>query len=145
MRVETARRIAGWGLVAIAVVAGVSCGDQGDPVAQLSGETAQAAERGRDLMSDLPCVSCHVIPGVPEAEGQMGPPLLFYGQRPYIAGNTELPNTHDNLVAWLMDPASFEPNTDMPDLNLTREQASDIATYLRAIEGGPPDTGSPTP
>lgn len=48
-----------------------------------------------------------------------------------IAG--ELPNSPDNLVRWIKNPKSVEPNTDMPDLGLTDEEARDVTAYLYTL------------
>jgi len=84
--------------------------------------------RGAELISSHGCGSCHVIPGIQDADGTVGPPLTDFSDRGYIAG--ELPNNGDNLIRWIMDPRDVEPGTAMPDLNLTESQARDIAAYL---------------
>jgi cytochrome c len=77
------------------------------------------------------CGSCHVIPGIHNAKGLVGPPLMFFSRRTMIAG--ELPNSPENLVRWLKDPPSVEPGTAMPDLGLTDKQAQDVAAYLYTL------------
>ncbi len=84
--------------------------------------------RGAELISSYGCGSCHLIPGVRDAVGKVGPPLTDFGERGYIAG--ELPNNADNLIRWIMDPRGVEPGTDMPNLNVTQSEARDIAAYL---------------
>jgi cytochrome c2 len=86
---------------------------------------------GQQLIEHRGCGSCHDIPGVKGADGLVGPPLLKFGRRGYIAG--ELANTPDNLVRWLLDPKAVEPGTDMPDLGLTQQQARNIAAYLEDL------------
>ena len=63
----------------------------------------------------------------------VGPPLFYLGQRTMIAG--ELPNTADNLAHWIEHPKQVNPNTAMPDLGLSEDQAYDIAAYLYSLEG----------
>jgi cytochrome c1 len=72
-----------------------------------------------------------VVPGVREANGTVGPPLIDFRDRGYIAG--ELPNNATNLIRWIMDPRGVEPGTDMPDLGVTDQQARDIAAYLYTL------------
>lgn len=134
-----------YGTVVVAAVLLLSGCDRGEATLTLTGEERAAAQRGRDAIAARNCAACHTIPGIEDADGVVGPPLTSYSQRPYVAGNTTMPNTHENLVRWLMDPPSIEPDTDMPDLGLKREEASDIATYLRAIGGPPPDLPPPSP
>lgn len=74
-----------------------------------------------------------MIPGVHDARGKVGPPLLFFSERTMIAG--ELPNTPPNLTRWIQHPKQVEPNTAMPDLGVTQDEANDIAAYLYTLRG----------
>lgn len=87
--------------------------------------------RGKVLIDQYRCGACHIIPGIRNANGLVGPPLLWWGQRTYIGG--ELPNTPDNLVRWIMSPKSVEPGTAMPELGVSEQQARDMAAYLYTI------------
>ncbi len=87
--------------------------------------------RGRNVIAHYDCGSCHSIPGIREARGLVGPPLIFFGRRTYIAG--EVPNTPENLVKWLRDPKSIEAGTAMPTLGLSEQQARDVAAYLYTL------------
>jgi cytochrome c len=93
--------------------------------------TGGAAARGREVILAKNCGSCHTIPGIRGARGLVGPPLMFFGRRTYIAG--ELPNGPDNLVRWVRSPQSVEPGTAMPDLGLSEQQARDVAAYLYTL------------
>ena len=86
------------------------------------------AVNGRNFMNAAGCGTCHMIPGVVNARGMVGPPLEHFAQRSFIAG--EVPNTAQNLVKWIVDPPSIEPNTAMPKLGVTPAEARDIAAYL---------------
>src|SRR5690242_7327946 len=57
--------------------------------------TAGNPANGRRLLYSYTCGSCHIIPGVREADGTIGPPLRGFANRVYIAG--VLQNTPDNL------------------------------------------------
>jgi hypothetical protein len=74
------------------------------------------------------CGACHVIPGVEGAVAWVGPPLMEWARRGYLAGH--LPNTPENLVAWLRDPQAIAPGTAMPDLGLSEREARDAAAHL---------------
>ena len=93
-------------------------------------DTGQA-DRGRHLIFAYGCGSCHVVPGVPDANGSVGPPLRNFAGRAYIAG--ALQNTPVNLSRWIMDPQQIEPGTAMPSLGVSAEQARDIASYLHTL------------
>jgi cytochrome c2 len=89
------------------------------------------AERGRQTLGDYGCHACHTIPGVPEADAMVGPPLTDWAQRRYIAGL--LPNTPENLVKWLRYPQDVEPGTVMPNMDVTEQDARDMAAYLYTL------------
>jgi cytochrome c2 len=88
-------------------------------------------ERGRLVIADFDCGSCHTIPGIREAKGLVGPPLFWFSRRSFIAG--ELPNTPENLVRWVRAPKSVEPATAMPTLGLSEQQARDVVAYLYTL------------
>ena len=72
-----------------------------------------------------------MIPGIHDARGLVAPPLMYFAERTFIAG--EVPNTPDNLVRWIRSPQSIESGTAMPALGLTDEQARDVAAYLYTL------------
>ncbi len=89
-------------------------------------------ERGGELIEAYGCGSCHTVPGVRGADAEVGPPLTNFGKRAFIAG--QLANTQDNMVRWLMDPQEVAPGTAMPDLDVSEEDALDIAAYLASLQ-----------
>ncbi len=90
-------------------------------------------DHGKQLIQNYGCGACHIIPGVPDARGLVGPPLNYFADRTMVAG--ELPNTPPNLTRWIQHPKQVEPNTAMPDLGVTQDQANDIAAYLYTLRG----------
>lgn len=90
------------------------------------------AARGRVLANEYGCGACHVIPGVQNARGMVGPPLTSWRQRGFIAG--VLPNRPDLLVRWIMTPQAIVPGNAMPDLGVSQRDAGDIAEYLYTIQ-----------
>ena len=84
--------------------------------------------RGAKQIAEIGCGACHTIPGISGADALVGPPLDQMGRRIYLAGL--LRNTPDNMVAWLRNPQRIAPGNVMPDMNLTQDQARDIAAYL---------------
>ena len=87
---------------------------------------------GRQLIQRYGCHSCHRIPGVPGAHSYVGPPLIAWSERHFIAGNLE--NTPENLIDWIMHPQSIEPGSAMPDMNVSEQDAKDISAYLFTLE-----------
>jgi cytochrome c1 len=86
---------------------------------------------GKAAIVAFGCGACHVIPGVPGAQGMVGPPLTQFAGRAYIAG--EVPNSEQSLVRWIMAPQSIEPGTAMPNLGVSQAQARDVAAYLYTL------------
>jgi cytochrome c len=104
----------------------------GQPVWTVPGGDSQ---RGRQLIINYGCPACHVIAGVRQATGRVGPKLEDIGEQSYLAG--VLPNMPDNLIQWIMSPQEISPGTAMPDLNVSEPDARDIATYLyQGQQGG---------
>jgi len=116
-------------VVGILVLAACTSTPGREPPPQVPGGDPQ---RGAQLIEQLGCGSCHVVPGVRGADGLVGPPLIHWSRRGFIAG--ELPNNATNLIRWLMDPQSVEPGTDMPNLHVSQGQARDIAASLFGIQ-----------
>ena len=86
---------------------------------------------GAAVIERYGCGSCHMIPGIKGARGLVGPPLLLFARRTYIAG--ELPNSEENLIRWIRDPQSVEPGTAMPTLGLREDEARNAAAYLYTL------------
>ncbi|WP_246093956.1 MULTISPECIES: c-type cytochrome [Mesorhizobium] len=87
-------------------------------------------ERAPEIFRRYGCSGCHTIPGIPGADGQTGAPLTGLSKRVYIAGVLE--NNSDNLVAWIVSPRSFSPQTAMPATGISQQEAKDLAAYLYA-------------
>lgn len=88
-------------------------------------------ETGRLLVEAYGCGSCHLIPGVANSRGHVGPPLTKFGLRHYIAGAAL--NNPTNLTRWLVAPESVEPGTAMPSVGATPEEAAHMAAYLLSL------------
>lgn len=86
------------------------------------------ADRGRLLLAQYQCGSCHAIPGVPASRGQVAASLEGFGRRSYIAGRH--PNDPETLARWIADPAALSPGTLMPDMGVSEADARAIAAYL---------------
>ncbi len=93
-------------------------------VALTGGDPARAPA----LFRRYGCSGCHTIPGIPGADGQTGPPLTGFSKHVYIAG--VLQNRADNLVAWIVSPQTFSPQTAMPNTGISEKEAKDLAAYL---------------
>jgi cytochrome c2 len=94
--------------------------------------TQSSSDRGNNLIGKLGCGSCHVIPGIQDADGMVGPPLDHIASRLYIAG--VLRNTPANMVTWLRHPQQIVPGNAMPDLGISEADGRDIAAYLATLK-----------
>ncbi len=90
------------------------------------------AGRGKQTMRRLGCGSCHAIPGIADARGNVGPSLSGMGGRRIVAGL--LSNNPTNLMLWLQDPQSVVPGNAMPNQGVTEAEARDMATYLYTLK-----------
>ena len=93
--------------------------------------TGGEPSRGRELIAQYGCGSCHTVPGVRGAAGLVGPPLTAIADRTFLAG--QLPNTPENMTKWIRTPQAVESGTAMPDMNVSEDHARDIAAYLYTL------------
>lgn len=117
-------------LVVVVVVAAVLGGCNSARKAATS--TIGNADLGKKAIEKYGCGSCHTIPGVKEADALVGPPLTHFRERSFIAG--QLANTEENLARWVRNPQDVEPGTAMPNLNVSPEDAQNIAAYISNIK-----------
>jgi cytochrome c2 len=86
---------------------------------------------GRELTQRYGCAGCHTIPGVPMAQGKVGPTLQGFAARVYIGGVAV--NSPDNLIQWIENPRSIDPKTAMPITGISRAEARHVAAYLYTL------------
>lgn len=110
----------------------VACGSDPDNATPRPAAARGDPLLGQRLITQYQCGSCHAIPGVAAARGRLGPSLQAFGQRSYIAGR--IPNRPDALVQWLVAPASLVPDTAMPRMGVSHEEARHMAAYLGQLE-----------
>jgi len=92
---------------------------------------AGPAADGAAVFASSACVGCHTVRGV--SGGLLGPDLTHFGARRTLAAGM-LPNTVDNLTAWIRDPQRLKPGAKMPALGLSEAQARAVATYLASLK-----------
>ena len=96
-----------------------------------TGEYAPAptgnAERGQDLFDSVGCAGCHIRDAeakrddfFPQINRLHGPNLIRAGSK--VSSGW--------LYAWIKDPKQYNPDTRMPSLRLTDQEAADITAYL---------------
>ncbi|MBV9170397.1 MAG: c-type cytochrome [Chloroflexi bacterium] len=92
------------------------------------------AAAGQQLIQQKGCGACHVIPGVPGANGVIAPNLTGVASRTTLAGGDVPNNGPDDLKRWIMDPPAVKPGTSMPKLGLTDDEATKIVAYLETLK-----------
>lgn len=126
------RRLVTLIIVTVGAVSLAACGwvsQAREPVIEVPGGDP---DLGEQLLFEYGCVSCHTIPGVPGADTYVGPPLTAWAERAYIAG--VLPNEPDNLIAWIVSPQAIQPDSAMPTIGVSPEEATHMAAYLYTLE-----------
>ena len=113
-------------LVSVSAIAALlACGSSDDP------PRPGDPEKGRLLLRQFGCGTCHQIEGVADARGTAGPPLDGIARRVYLAGR--LPNSPEAMTRWIRAPKSIDPKTAMPDLGVGEEHARDMVAYLSRL------------
>jgi cytochrome c len=90
------------------------------------------SHRGAALVKHYQCGSCHLIPEIDEATGNVGPPLLHVGTRTYIAGFIH--NSPENMALWIQDPQKALPGNAMPRMGVTPRDSRDITAFLYGLK-----------
>jgi cytochrome c2 len=88
--------------------------------------------RGKQIIAQYGCTSCHVIPGVDGPRGEVGPSLEHVAIRPLLAA--KLPNNPQNMMQYLQNPQLPDPQNVMPNLGIKPDEAHDIAAYLYTLK-----------
>ncbi|HUI07720.1 MAG TPA: c-type cytochrome [Verrucomicrobiae bacterium] len=108
------------------------------------------AANGKKLVGQIGCMACHVVD---ERLVTIKPPApvrqymddwqyrRLRSQGPQLAG-TGSKTTVNWLYAWLKNPKQYYPNTKMPNLRLSNQEAADIAAYLASLRNNKTDDES---
>jgi cytochrome c oxidase subunit 2 len=87
---------------------------------------------GRATFLSLSCVSCHAVSGTP-ASGTFGPDLSHLISRSTL-GSGVMPNTPQNLRAWIKDPQTIKPGNLMPNMQLNSKELDEVTAYLSSLK-----------
>jgi cytochrome c oxidase subunit II len=90
-----------------------------------------AAAQGRAAFEGNACANCHTVSGT-SAHGVFGPDLSHVGSRATI-GSGAVPNTPENLRAFIDDPAHYKPGALMPAMHLNQHDLDAITHYLTTL------------
>lgn len=117
--------------VVLLILVGCDALDEPEPERPIVSISGGSPDRGETAIRKYGCYTCHTIPGIKGADALVGPSLENMGLRTYIAGH--LPNTPENMISWIQDPKSHRDPTAMPDMDVTDQDARDIAAYLYTL------------
>ncbi len=99
--------------------------------AQQQPAVSDPAAAGSALFVAKTCFACHTIRGT-IAAGTVGPDLTHLMSRDTIASGV-LPNTPQNLRAWVHNPDAFKPGSKMPVIDMTDDELNQITAYLQTL------------
>jgi cytochrome c len=116
------------GVVSIIVLYGQDAAQARTTAEQI---THGRVDAGKAAINRYGCGACHKIPGIPGAEGMVGPSLNAIGTRSEIAG--VLVNNPQSLARWIRHPQEVVPGNGMPDQGVSEREARDIAAYLYTV------------
>ena len=89
-------------------------------------------ESGRELVETVGCLACHRVgEDLRGIEGLSNASYRTYGPNLEGTGTKVDPGW---LYAWVRDPKAYWPETNMPSLRLTEQEAADITAYLMSLE-----------
>ncbi len=86
---------------------------------------------GQHVFQSTACINCHAVSGT-VAVGQFGPDLTHLMSRDTI-GSGIVPNTIENLRAWVRNPESLKPGSRMPSMGLTEQDLNSVTAYLATL------------
>jgi cbb3-type cytochrome oxidase cytochrome c subunit len=89
------------------------------------------AARGEKLIAQRGCFGCHMIDPSPDAPRDLVGTYRQFG--PNLAGIGSKAS-REWIYQWISDPKKWNPETKMPNLRLTREDALDITEYLSGLK-----------
>jgi cytochrome c oxidase subunit 2 len=87
---------------------------------------------GRQVFESLSCVNCHTVRGT-AADGKFGPDLTHVASRQTLASGM-IPNTRQNLRAWVNDAQDIKPGCLMPNMKLTSQELDSVVSYLMSLK-----------
>jgi len=99
---------------------------------RLDGPSDLRIESARATFLSLSCVNCHTVTGT-SASGTFGPDLSHLMSRETL-GSGVIPNTPENLRAWVKDPQAIKPGNLMPNMQLNARELDEVVTYLSSLK-----------
>ncbi|QIN67417.1 Cytochrome c oxidase subunit 2 (plasmid) [Caballeronia sp. SBC1] len=107
---------------------------QAKPHASTSSPTSMASSSvaaGQKLFEER-CAGCHTVRGS-LAVGAQAPDLTHLDSRRLIAAGM-LPNTAANQLDWITHAQQIKPESMMPSMILSRDEATDLSAFLATLQ-----------
>ncbi|MFZ0631660.1 MAG: cytochrome c oxidase subunit II [Acidobacteriaceae bacterium] len=98
---------------------------------QQPGAQDASVAAGRHVFETEACTNCHAVAGT-AAIGTFGPNLTHLMSRDTLASGI-VPNTPENLRAWVQNPNTFKPGVLMPAMQLSDQQIDELVAYLSTL------------
>jgi cytochrome c oxidase subunit II len=98
---------------------------------QASSSTRAEVAQGRRVFETTACLNCHTVRGT-VGNGLYGPDLTHLMSRETIAAGA-VPNTPEQLRAWVRDPAALKPGVLMPAMQLDDRRLDALVAYLLTL------------
>ena len=89
-------------------------------------------EEARAMFLSFSCVNCHTVSGT-AASGTFGPDLSHLMSRNTL-GSGVIPNSEENLRAWVKDPQTIKPGNLMPNMQLSARELDQVVAYLASLK-----------
>jgi cytochrome c2 len=105
-----------------------------------AGRTGGNPATGKQIVENVGCFGCHAIGAIKEVANQS----QIRRRHGYNLENQGSKVTQAWLYNWVKDPAQVWPDTKMPSLRLTDEEAADVSAYLASLKN-PEWEGKPLP
>jgi cytochrome c oxidase subunit II len=99
---------------------------------KLSASRDSRMEAARAAFLSLSCVNCHSVSQT-SAAGTFGPDLSHLMSRETLGAGV-IPNTTENLRAWVKDPQAIKPGNLMPNMQLNDRELDEVVTYLSTLK-----------
>ena len=87
--------------------------------------SARAIAAGEQVVKSVGCLACHSVDGL---GSDFAPELDNVGSKV----------TPNYLRQWISDPKSYDPDTVMPSLRLTKSEVDNTVAYLMSLKGSTP-------
>ncbi|MBV9111728.1 MAG: cytochrome c oxidase subunit II [Hyphomicrobiales bacterium] len=101
-------------------------------IAEAASPSNDEEKRGQSVFTVKACAACHTVRGT-SASGSLGPDLTHVASRRYIASGL-LETTRGSLAAWIADPQTLKPGSNMPSVPLSSDELRDVSAYMASLK-----------